>query len=196
MNKSVKLTNARGIAALELAIILPLLCMMVFGIIDIGRLVDARLVVTDLSREGANLSSRDLNPGTGSELTDVLAYLQGSSSPLNMATSGEIYITTIAAGATASSPDPTITSQVSAGSLSTASTISSSATDLGLPSEIYKHLVFNTANQVADVLGVSVVEVYYQYTPITPLASFVPGLLTAAGTVIGSRAIFCSSGGS
>ena len=196
MNKSVTLTNARGVAALELAIILPLLCMMVFGIIDIGRLVDARLVVTDLSREGANLSSRDINPGTGSELTDVLAYLQGSSSPLNMATSGEIYITTIAAGATASSPDPTITSQVSTGSLSASSTISSSATDLGLPGEIYKHLVFNTENQVADVLGVSVVEVYYQYTPITPLASFVPGLLTAAGTVIGSRAIFCSSGGS
>lgn len=189
MNKNVMLTNTRGVAALELAIILPILCMMIFAIVDIGRLVDARLVVGDLSREGANLASRDLKSGT-----DLLNYLTSSSSPLNMVASGKIYVTTITAGATAMSPDPVIASQISTGGLSVASGISSGAADLGLSGAIYSHLVFNPANQVADVLGVSVVEVYYDYTPITPLAKFVPGL-SGAGTVIGSKAIFCISGG-
>jgi Flp pilus assembly protein TadG len=194
MNKKVMLINTSGVAALELAIILPLLCVMIFGIVDIGRLVDARLICTDLSREGANLASRDLNPGTGSQLTDILTYLADSSSPLNMTASGKIYITTITAGTSAKSPDPTITSQVSIGSLSVASSISSGASDLGLTPAIYGHLVFNTTNQVADVMGVSVVEVFYDYTPVTPLAQFVPGLL-ATGTIVSSKAVFCISGG-
>jgi len=188
MHKSAMMTNTRGIAALELAFILPILCMMIFAIVDIGRLVEARLVVTDLSREGANLASRDLKSGA-----DLLTYLTDSSSPLNMVASGKIYVTTITAGTTAKSPDPTITSQISTGNLPAASAISAGATDLGLTGAMYNHLVFNPANQVADILGVSVVEVFYQYTPITPLASFVPGL-PGAGAVIGSSAIFCISG--
>jgi hypothetical protein len=189
MNKSVMLTNTRGIAALELAFILPVLCMMIFAIVDIGRLVNARLVVTDLSREGANLASRDLKSGT-----DLLTYLTDSSSSLNMVASGKIYVTTITAGTTAKSPDPTITSQINTGSLSVASGISSGASDLGLSGAMYNHLVYNSENHVADILGVSVVEVFYDYTPITPLAQFVPGLL-GTGTIISSRAIFCISGG-
>jgi hypothetical protein len=163
--------------------------------VDIGRFIEARLVVTDLSREGANLASRDLNPGTGNQMPDILTYLTDSSSPLNMAASGKIYITTITAGTTAKSPDPTITSQTSTGNLAAASAISANAKNLGLTGAMYDHLVFNTENQVADILGVSVVEVYYQYTPITPLANFVPGLLTGNGAIIGSTAVFCISGG-
>lgn len=195
MNKNV-IRNASGIAALELAFILPILCMMIFAIVDIGRLVDARLVVTNLSREGANLASRgiDPNPAANNQLPDILTYLADSSSPLNMARSGKICITTITAGTSAKSPDPTITSQVSTGGLSVASAISANATDLGLTGAMYNHLVFNTENQVADILGVSVVEVFYDYTPITPLANFVPGLL-ATGDIVGSTAIFCISGG-
>ncbi len=190
MNRNVLPTNARGAAALEFAILLPLLCLMIFGIIDIGRLVEARLVVTNVSREGANLASRDLKSGA-----DLLTYLSDSSSPIDLVNSGRIYVTTITAGTSAASPDPAIASQISTGNLAASSAISSSATDLGLTAALYGHLVYNPANQVADILGVSVVEVYYQYMPITPLAQFVPGLLTAAGTVIGSKAVFCLSGG-
>jgi Flp pilus assembly protein TadG len=188
MRGSTLLGDKKGIASLELAFILPILCTMLFAIVDIGMLVEARLVVTNLSREGGNLSSRDLKSGT-----DLLTYLTDSSSPLNMATSGKIYVTTITAGTTAKSPDPTITSQISTGNLAVASVITAGAADLGLTPAMYNHLVYNTQNEVADVLGVSVVEVYYQYTPITPLAKFIPAL-PAAGAVIGSTAIFCISG--
>ncbi len=34
--------NEKGIAAVELALILPVLCIMAFGIIDFGRLIQAQ----------------------------------------------------------------------------------------------------------------------------------------------------------
>ncbi len=61
---------------------------------------------------------------------------------------------------------------------------------------MYSHLVYNATNKVADVLGVSVIEVFYRYTPMTPLSSFVPGLLSGGGATIGSKAVFCISGAS
>lgn len=189
MKKTPMMTDNRGIAALELAIVLPILCMMLFAIIDIGMLVDSRLIITNLSREGANLLSRDLKGGT-----DLLSYLTSSSSPLDMVNSGKIYATTISSGQTSQSPDPVITSQVSTGNLSVSSGISSDAPQMGLPVAMYNHLVFNPTNHVADILGVSVVEVFYQYTPITPLASFAPGLLVTRQVIL-SRAVFCTSGG-
>ena len=182
-------TNVRGIATLEFAVILPVLCIMIFGIVDIGWLIEARLVVTNLSREGADLASRDLKSGT-----DLLNYLASSSSPINLVQSGIIYITTITAGTSAQSPDPVIASQISTGNLEAASVISAKAENLGLTGAMYGHLVYNPENKVADILGVSVVEVYYQYTAMTPLASFVPGILTGSGAIIGSMAVFCNSG--
>ena len=148
---------------------------MIFGIIDIGRLVDARLVVTNLSREGANLASRDLKSGT--DLPDYLA--SSVVVPINLIhVRDNLHDDDHGGRKSASSPDPVIASQISTGNLEAASVISANAENLGLTGAMYNHLVYNPENKVADILGVSVVEVYYQYTPMTPLASFVPGLLT------------------
>ena len=168
---------------------LPFIAAMIFAIMDVGRLLEARLVVTNVSREGADLASRDLKSGT-----DLLNYLTSSSSPIDLANSGKIYVTTIMAGAGASSPDPVISSQINTGNLNASSSISAGAQNLGLSGAMYNHLVYNSANKVADILGVSVVEVFYRYTPMTPLAGFVPGLLTGGGAIIGSKAVFCISG--
>ncbi len=181
--------NTRGIATIELALILPILAAMVFAIVDLGWLIEARLVVTNVSREGANLASRDLKSGT-----DLLNYLTASSSPIDLVTSGKIYVTTVMAGTSATSPDPVIASQISTGNLTTTSAINAEAANLGLTSAMYNHLVYNPQNKVADILGVSVVEVFYWYSPMTPLASLVPGLLSGGGAVLGSRAVFCISG--
>ncbi len=45
----------RGVTAVEFAIILPLLLMMVFGIIEFGRAYSARLTVTHAAREGVRV---------------------------------------------------------------------------------------------------------------------------------------------
>ena len=48
-----RLRDKQGASILELVFLLPLLVIMAFGVIDLGRLIHARLVVTNVSREGA-----------------------------------------------------------------------------------------------------------------------------------------------
>ncbi|MGD0230348.1 MAG: TadE/TadG family type IV pilus assembly protein [Syntrophorhabdales bacterium] len=183
----------RGTSLIEFCIVVPILATMLFAVVDIGRLVSARLIITNVSREGANLASRDLKSGN-----DLITYLQDSSSPIDLVNNGKIYVTYINAGTSAKSPDPTIdtTDSTSGGNLNVASAIKAGATDLGLTPAIYNHLVFNTTNQVADIMGVTVVEVYYTYTPITPIAQFIPGILNnGTSSIIASTATYCMSGG-
>lgn len=47
----------RGAAAVEFAILLPLLLLIVFGIIDFGRMLNAQITLTQAAREGARLEA-------------------------------------------------------------------------------------------------------------------------------------------
>lgn len=47
----------RGAAAVEFAIMLPLLLLLVFGIIDFGRALNAQVTITQAAREGARLTA-------------------------------------------------------------------------------------------------------------------------------------------
>jgi Flp pilus assembly protein TadG len=47
----------RGAAAVEFALLLPLLLVLVFGIIDFGRALNAQITLTQAAREGARLAS-------------------------------------------------------------------------------------------------------------------------------------------
>jgi Flp pilus assembly protein TadG len=53
------LSNARGQALVEFAIVIPLSLVLVIGVIEVGYALLDQQVVTSLSREGANLISRD-----------------------------------------------------------------------------------------------------------------------------------------
>jgi len=169
----------KGASAVELAIILPLLILIVFGIIDFGRLFHARLILTNMAREGGSLASRDIQSAS-----DLLTMLQAGSSPLDLAASGQIYIWRIRAGQSEAEPDPSIdyAASASTGSLNVASSIGSGKTNLGLNSDVYQHLVFDNVNQTADIGDITVVEVFYRYTPITPV------IMNAK--ILSSRAVF------
>jgi hypothetical protein len=181
--------NERGVALVELALLLPLLVVLAFGVIDLGRLIHARLVVTNVSREGGSLASRDIQ--TGNEL---ITMLQSSAAPFNLQTQGRIYIIRINAGETRFDPRPYIDSKFqSPGGYAASSSISGNVGDTpgGLSSTLMNHLTFRTANNTSDLSEITIVEVFYHYRPITPLPNFVQNLFPVnGGILIGSRAIF------
>jgi Flp pilus assembly protein TadG len=47
----------RGAAAVEFALVLPVLIMLIFGIIDFGRMLSAKITVTEAAREGARAAA-------------------------------------------------------------------------------------------------------------------------------------------
>lgn len=188
--KSNFIDTEKGVAALELALILPILAILVFGIIDFGRLIHARLVVANVSREGGSLASRNINPN------GLITMLQASGVPLNLAGNlGKIYITRIQAGASGTYPNPTVDNDNSNSDGQLQVSSSTSLPLLGLSPAIYNRLVFKQAQMTSDISDVTVVEVFYKYKPITPLPNFIQNILltNGDGIIIGSRSVF--SGG-
>jgi hypothetical protein len=194
--------NERGVSIVELAFILPILVVLVFAIVDFGRLIQARLVVTNVSREGGSLASRVgidsdvLNPTDDrQEFGKVLNLLLSSASPLDLTgAEGRVYVTRVNAGFTKGSPDPWIYMRSSGGSMGVASTILGAEGDEpgGLSDLMRGHLTFQEINDDADMDNLTVVEVFYYYRPITPLPGFMKDLLLAGndGILIGSRSFF------
>jgi len=186
----------RGASLLELAILLPLLAVMAFGVIDLGRLIHARLVVTNVCREGGSLGSRDILQGQ-----QLISMLQSSATPLNLQADGRIFITKIKSGLSERNPQPYIDSlnSFSGGSYPVSSNIGTTTGQgvTGLSATLLNHLRFEGAPQnTSDIAEITVVEVFYHYRPITPLPGFVQNNLFPAGPdgvrgiLISSRAIF------
>jgi len=77
----------RGAAAVEFALLLPVLLLIVFGIIDFGRALNAQITLTQAAREGARLAS------FGQPVATVQSRTQTAATGLNLTTS-EISVTT------------------------------------------------------------------------------------------------------
>ncbi|MGF7185899.1 Flp pilus assembly protein TadG [Desulfitispora alkaliphila] len=76
-----KITNLirerRGQALVELALVLPILLMILFGIIEFGRIFNAQLTVTHASREGARYGA------LGTSDMEIIEQVKGSVASLN-----------------------------------------------------------------------------------------------------------------
>lgn len=84
----------RGIAAVEFALLLPLLLFLLFGVIDGARALQANIIIVNLSREGANLVSRG-NTQLETNSQDIIYALMASAPPLNVNQRGMMYITRV-----------------------------------------------------------------------------------------------------
>lgn len=83
-----------GVAAVEAALLLPILMLLLFGMIDAARALQANIIMTNIGREGANLVARsgiDLDDGA----QDVIYALMASAPPLNVNKQGMVYITRV-----------------------------------------------------------------------------------------------------
>jgi Flp pilus assembly protein TadG len=57
--------GARGQELIELAILIPLLMLIAFGVLDLGRLFHASITITNAAREGARFGTFDPTDSTG-----------------------------------------------------------------------------------------------------------------------------------
>ena len=77
--------HRRGAAVVEFALVLPIFFLMVFGMIEFGRLVMVRQVLTNASREGARIGV--LDGATADEVESVVeGYLTSASIPFTAGT--------------------------------------------------------------------------------------------------------------
>ncbi len=173
-----KLRSQKGIATIEFAVIASMMLLMVFVIIDFGSLIQAQAVVTNISREGGNLASRDLKNGP-----DLLNLLEASSAPLDFEsnpTMFKMYLAKVDAGTSSGTPDPTCTVQES-GTLQGNGVVSPAASGTcDLPSNLYDLLRFDDLIQTSPVSQFTVVKVYYAHKPMTPIEK----MFNAAGNSV------------
>jgi Flp pilus assembly protein TadG len=73
----------RGDAIVELALLAPLLVLMLFGVLELGRVVDAWIVVNNAAREGARQAAMVYPDAatTSTAQTATLAYLTSGFAP-------------------------------------------------------------------------------------------------------------------
>ncbi len=154
----------RGQELVELALILPIMLLILLGVIEFGHAFGISHALTGLSREGANLAAR------GASLPQVTQIVLTNGSDINMpAVGGAIASRVMVTGGT-----PMVTAQFSQGA-----TGATQMGTIGNPAAALQGLT-----GLADGRVLYTVELFYNYTPLTPLSGVLgralPGTLYEA----------------
>jgi hypothetical protein len=100
----------RGTAGAEFAILLPIMLLLVVGLVDLARMIYAQQLLSDLSRETANLVSRGTTPA------DAIDSVVRTSEVFDVDSDGFVVISTIRR-TDAGNDNPWIFSQAGSGAL-------------------------------------------------------------------------------
>jgi Flp pilus assembly protein TadG len=83
--------RSRGLAAVEFALLLPVLVVLGLGVVDLARALQAQVILISIAREGASLASR----ASPYDTPTIITSLAAATPPLDILTNknGMIYIT-------------------------------------------------------------------------------------------------------
>lgn len=187
------LWSAQGSATIEFAVSSIIFMFLAFATVEYGMLYSERMAVTSLAREGASLASRNL--ATDGNVLAMLASTEGS---LGLKGHPEKYAIFLAQinGSTGLGLDPVCTVTTPVGILSNADVIPlDPATQCDLPNNLYNYLKWQTgAINGPGVNQFTVLKVYYEHNPLTPIGGMSPFLggpgHQNATLTLSSRAIF------
>lgn len=182
--------NERGSASVELAFSLMIFLFVAFGIVEYGTIINERNALTQLAREGASLASRNLT--TSANMMDLLASTDNALHFANNPSKFHIYLAQVKAGNNVNNT-PTC-SVVDRGGLSNSEVQAPAPPSCDLPGNLYNYLVY-VPGTGATVEQFTVVKVYYEHDPITPVGGLSAqfgwgGLSTANSITMSSTAIF------
>lgn len=152
-----------GQALVEFAVVALIMIVLAFGLIDFGRAIYLKQVMTNLTREGSNLAARN------TPLMEAAnAVIQGAT-PLNLSTSGRVILTSVQNN----SGTCRLVSQVSLGGITAGSRMGQKKND-----KVTAIPCSNSADSVPQPGQTAyVTEVYYQYQPLTPIGKIVAAVL-------------------
>ena len=88
--QGVKCRRIAGQSLIELALLMPPMLILVFGVIDYARAIQFNNILVSMSQEGANLAAR-----TSASFQGIIKGLNATADPLTMGTNGMVYITKI-----------------------------------------------------------------------------------------------------
>ncbi len=176
------LSNSRGQSIIEFAVMLPLICVVVLGVVEVGYALLDQQVVNRISREGSNLISRDTS------LQDAgTAMASMSSRPVDFNNgSSRLIFSVILRGATVGTANYNqlvLYQRYEKGTFSASSKLTTSGGGLfnGPPEYTAVNVDTNTGLRVTNVPGtlipivggmIYVTEVYTRHTLITPFNRF------------------------
>lgn len=144
-----------GQAMFELALLVPLLCLVMFAIIEYSRVLNFEQELVDATRQGCNMASR------GTALSTAASSVAQNSSPPNLSSSGLVIVTSVTRVGSAD----TISGQASSGSLIANSKIGTGVGNTATVPANVDDIFTNNSGQT-----IYITEVFYPLKQITPIA--------------------------